>query len=82
VGLESALVDFQQQRRPIARKIVHAANTSARWYDDFGSRMDLPSLEFAFSYLTRSGRVDMHRLRGVSPRFLADYEDYLAAAKN
>ncbi|MGB5329285.1 MAG: FAD-dependent monooxygenase [Gammaproteobacteria bacterium] len=82
VGLESALVDFQQQRQPIARKIVDAANTSARWYDDFGSRMELPSLEFAFSYLTRSGRVDMQRLRGVSPRFLADYEDYLAAAKN
>ena len=41
-----------------------------------------PSLEFAFTYLTRSGRVDMQRLRGVSPRFLADYEVYLAAAKN
>jgi len=79
---EIALTQFQLQRQPIARKIVDAANTSARWYDDFGSRMELPPLEFAFSYLTRSGRVDMQRLRGVSPRFLADYEDYLVTAKN
>ncbi len=75
--LEEALVDFQQQRQPIARKLVDAANTSARWYDDFGIRMALPPLEFAFSYLTRSGRVDMERLRVLSPGFIARYEQYL-----
>ncbi|MFZ9039575.1 MAG: FAD-dependent monooxygenase [Gammaproteobacteria bacterium] len=75
--IEDALVDFQQQRQPIARKLVDAANTSARWYDDFGSRMALPPLEFAFSYLTRSGRVDMERLRVLSPGFIALYERYL-----
>lgn len=75
--LEEALVDFQQQRQPIARKLVDAANTSARWYDDFSIRMALPPLEFAFSYLTRSGRVDMERLRVLSPRFIARYEQYL-----
>ncbi len=75
--VEDALVDFQQQRQPIARKLVDAANTSARWYDDFGSRMALPPLEFAFSYLTRSGRVDMERLRVLSPGFIARYEQYL-----
>jgi len=76
-NLDTALQDFQQQRQPIARKIVDAANTSARWYDDFGNRMALPPLEFAFSYLTRSGRVDMERLRVLSPRFMARYERYL-----
>ena len=75
--LDTALQIFQQQRQPIARKIVDAANTSARWYDDFGSRMALPPMEFAFSYLTRSGRVDMERLRVLSPGFIARYEQYL-----
>ena len=78
---EIALTQFQLQRQPIARKIVDAANTSARWYDDFGSRMELPRLEFAFSYLTRSGRIDMDRLRKLSPGFIAQYEQQLATPR-
>lgn len=78
-NLDLALQDFQQQRQPIARKIVDAANTSARWYDDFRERMDLPAMEFAFSYLTRSGRLDMERLRKISPEFIAAYESYRGA---
>ncbi len=72
--LHSALQDFQARRQPIARKIVDAANTSAAWYDDFRGKMSLPAMEFAFSYLTRSGRVDLQRLRQLSPAFIADYE--------
>jgi len=78
-SLTVALEDFQRMRLPIARKIVDAANTSAGWYEDFRDKMKLPPLEFAFDYLTRSGRVDMERLRGMSPRFMAEYEQYLAA---
>ena len=77
-ALDTALAAFQRQRQPIARKIVDAANTSARWYDDFAARMALPPMEFAYSYLTRSGRIDDTRLRELSPRFMAAYENYLA----
>jgi 2-polyprenyl-6-methoxyphenol hydroxylase-like FAD-dependent oxidoreductase len=80
--LETALEDFQQQRQPIARKIVDAANTSAGWYDSFHEKMQLPPLEFAFDYLTRSGRIDRERLRGLSPRFIAEYKHHLAAGTN
>ena len=76
-ALDTALAAFQRQRQPLARKLVDAANTSARWYDDFAARMALPPLEFAYSYLTRSGRIDDARLRELSPRFMADYENYL-----
>ena len=75
--LDSGLAAFQRQRQQIARKIVDAANTSARWYDDFAARMALPPMEFAYSYLTRSGRIDDARLRELSPRFMADYQNYL-----
>ncbi len=71
---ENALLSFQSQRKPVARKIVDAANTSARWYDDFGEHMSLPPIEFAFEYLTRSGRVDLERLRLMSPEFIASFE--------
>ena len=73
---ENALLNFQRQRQPIARKIVDAANTSARWYDDFGEHMRLPPIEFAFAYLTRSGRVDLDRLRRMCPEFIARYESW------
>ena len=75
--LDSGLAAFEKARQPIARKIVDAANTSARWYDDFAARMALPPMEFAYSYLTRSGRIDDARLRELSPHFMAAYEDYL-----
>lgn len=75
-----ALAEFQRQRQPIVRKIVDAANTSARWYDDFRDRMELPALEFAFSYLTRSGRLDSERLRALSPDFMKRYDRYRQAA--
>jgi 2-polyprenyl-6-methoxyphenol hydroxylase-like FAD-dependent oxidoreductase len=75
-SLTVALEDFQRLRQPIARKIVEAANTSAGWYEDFDVKMKLPPLDFAFDYLTRSGRVDMERLRCLSPQF---FEQYLAA---
>ncbi|MDH3220687.1 MAG: FAD-dependent monooxygenase [Gammaproteobacteria bacterium] len=80
-ALETALQDFQRLRQPIARKIVDAANTSARWYDDFARRMDLPAYEFAYSYLTRSGRIDRERLRRISPEFMAAYEANLQPHK-
>lgn len=81
-SLDDALLEFQQQRQPIARKLVDAANTSARWYENFRKHMELPAMEFAFSYLTRSGRVDIERLRGLSPRFIAQYEQWLAAGSD
>ena len=73
-----ALAEFQQQRQPIVRKIVDAANTSASWYDGFHKRMELAPLDFAFDYLTRSGRVDLDRLRGISPEFISRYEQHIS----
>ncbi|WP_272490837.1 benzoate-CoA ligase family protein [Mesobacterium pallidum] len=67
------LAAFEAARLPIARKIVDAANTSAAWYDSFGSKIDKPPLDFAFDYITRSGRVDMDRLRSMAPEFAARY---------
>jgi len=36
--------------------------------------MKLGLLEFAYSYITRSGRIDDARLRAMSPAFMARYE--------
>jgi hypothetical protein len=43
------------------------------WYEDFPRRMRLAPIDFAMSYVTRSGRVDVERLRRISPRFVERY---------
>ncbi|MFD2857183.1 benzoate-CoA ligase family protein [Seohaeicola zhoushanensis] len=72
-----ALPAYQAARQPIAKKIVTAANTSCAWYEGFAAKMEKAPLDFAFDYVTRSGRVDMDRLRALSPRFMAEYEAHL-----
>ncbi|WP_461473156.1 benzoate-CoA ligase family protein [Pararhodobacter sp.] len=77
--LPAALAAYQAERQPIAKKIVDAANTSATWYEDFARKMALPPLDFAFDYLTRSGRVDMDRMRRMTPEFMARYDAWKSA---
>jgi 2-polyprenyl-6-methoxyphenol hydroxylase-like FAD-dependent oxidoreductase len=70
----SALPAFEAARRPIVEKLVTGANASAAWYERFAEHMALAPAEFAMSYITRSGRIDIERLRKLSPRFVARYE--------
>jgi hypothetical protein len=53
---------------------VTAARTSAGWYENFPDHMKLDLMDFAYSYITRSGRIDNARLRTMSPAFMARYE--------
>ena len=70
----AALAAYEAARRPILEKLVAAANGSAEWYERFPEHMQLAPLDFAMSYITRSGRIDIERLRKLSPRFVARYE--------
>jgi 2-polyprenyl-6-methoxyphenol hydroxylase-like FAD-dependent oxidoreductase len=69
-----ALAAYEAARRPILEKLVAGANGSADWYEHFAAAMRLAPVDFAMSYITRSGRVDLERLRKLSPRFVARYE--------
>ncbi len=70
----TALEGYQAERKPIVQKLVKAARTSADWYEKFPEHMQLGLMEFAHSYITRSGRIDDNRLRAMSPAFMARYE--------
>ena len=72
--LAAALGRYQSERQPIVRKLVTAARTSADWYARFPEHMKLDLMDFAHSYITRSGRIDDARLRAMSPAFMARYE--------
>ena len=73
-AIPDAVAAYEAARRPILEKLVAGANGSAEWYEHFADRMQLEPLAFAMSYITRSGRIDMDRLRSLSPRFAALYE--------
>jgi 2-polyprenyl-6-methoxyphenol hydroxylase-like FAD-dependent oxidoreductase len=72
--ISRALVRYQTERQPIVKKLVTAARTSADWYEKFPDHMNLDLPDFAYSYITRSGRIDDARLRAMSPLFMARYE--------
>jgi 2-polyprenyl-6-methoxyphenol hydroxylase-like FAD-dependent oxidoreductase len=72
--IAGALALYQAGRKPIVKKLVTAARTSADWYEHFPEHMKLDLMDFAYGYITRSGRIDDARLRAMSPAFMARFE--------
>jgi 2-polyprenyl-6-methoxyphenol hydroxylase-like FAD-dependent oxidoreductase len=73
-NMGDALARYQRERQPIVKKLVTAARTSADWYANFAEHMKLDLMDFAYSYITRSGRIDDARLRAMAPAFMTRYE--------
>ena len=71
----AALAAYEAARRRVLEKLVAGATASAQWYEHFAEHMRLAPADFAMSYITRSGRVDLERLRSLSPKFVAWYEE-------
>jgi 2-polyprenyl-6-methoxyphenol hydroxylase-like FAD-dependent oxidoreductase len=69
-SLRDGLARYEQTRGPVLDKLLTAARASAAWHERFPEHMALAPRDFAMSYITRSGRVDMERLREMSPRFV------------
>jgi len=72
--LRAALEAYEATRRPVVETLVNAAKTSASWYEHFPEHMKLAPLDFGYSYITRSGRIDDDQLRTMSPRFMERYD--------
>jgi 2-polyprenyl-6-methoxyphenol hydroxylase-like FAD-dependent oxidoreductase len=72
--IPAALARYEAERKPVVKKLVTAARASAAWYEQFPEHMKLSLMDFAYSYITRSGRIDDARLRAMSPLFMTRYE--------
>ncbi|HUL89329.1 MAG TPA: FAD-dependent monooxygenase [Pseudolabrys sp.] len=77
-----ALAAFETARRPVLEKLLAGANESAIWYEHFAEHMKLAPIDFAMNYVTRSGRVDIDRLRKLSPRFVEKFERHRSEASD
>ncbi len=70
-NIAEGLSEFERTRKPIAEKIVTAANASSYWYERISEKMALAPWQLAYDYMTRSGRMPDERLRTEAPRFMA-----------
>ena len=71
--LATALIDLA-----VIGLVLNAAAGSFTWYGRFGKEMHLAPYPFAYSDMTRSGRMTHERLREAAPRFVAEYEKAVA----
>ena len=69
-----ALSVFEGSRRPVIEEYQAAAFESMKWFENARAYMDLKPTEFAFSLMTRSGRVTYEDLRKRDPQFIDRYE--------
>jgi 2-polyprenyl-6-methoxyphenol hydroxylase-like FAD-dependent oxidoreductase len=72
--VSGALLYYQDARWAEVARLVAASRRSALWYEGFAAHMRLPPIALAMSYMRRSERVDISRLRAMSPRFMALYD--------
>jgi 2-polyprenyl-6-methoxyphenol hydroxylase-like FAD-dependent oxidoreductase len=71
----AALARFQAERLPPMKKIWDAANVSLRWYEGMDELVKtLSPTEFAYSYMTRTGRVSHAEVKRRDPQLAAAYE--------
>jgi benzoate-CoA ligase family protein len=79
-NVREALAAFEGHRKPIAEKLVNAANASSFWYERIAEKMQLAPWQLAYDYMTRSGRMSDERLRGLAPQFMSIVDAKRAAA--
>jgi hypothetical protein len=68
------LVLYQQRRLPPMTKILDAATASIRWYERMDELIRLSPLDFAHSYMTRTGRVDHSEVARRDSKLAAAWE--------
>jgi 2-polyprenyl-6-methoxyphenol hydroxylase-like FAD-dependent oxidoreductase len=79
-GIPEALSAWEEARRPQVESYQDAALTSLKWLEDLGADLQLAPIPFALKVMTRSGRLDMERLRQRDPAFVAAVEAHRAQA--
>ena len=73
--VQSALAHFSQTRRPVIEEYQAAAFESMLWFENVSNYMHASPMEFAFSVMTRSGKVSYEDLKKRDPEFIRRYEE-------
>ena len=72
----AALAQYVDERRPQKQKLIGASEASCDWYERIRDWMDAyEPQEFVLRFMTRTGRVDVERLREQYPELVRGFED-------
>jgi anthraniloyl-CoA monooxygenase len=78
--LETALNEYELERKPVVEIFQKAARESQAYFETLKRYLTLDPMQFTFNLLTRSGRITYDDLRLRDPRF-GDMVDRWAAQK-
>jgi 2-polyprenyl-6-methoxyphenol hydroxylase-like FAD-dependent oxidoreductase len=76
--IDEALADYQALRRPDVLALQGAAQASLEWFEGTERYMAMSAAQFAYSLMTRSGRVSHQSMRKRDPALVALVETELA----
>lgn len=76
--LESALVEYELERRPVVEALQQAARESQAYFERVRRTASLAPLQFSFHLLTRSGRITYDDLRLRDASYMASVDRWFA----
>jgi anthraniloyl-CoA monooxygenase len=76
--LEHALRTYHRERHLEVLRLQSAARNRMEWFENVARYTHLPPEQFAYSLLTGSQRIGHDNLKLRDPRFVSDYERWLA----
>jgi anthraniloyl-CoA monooxygenase len=65
--LSDDLARYEQVRRPAVEKLQSIAHRSQLWWESFPTRTHLPVEQLTIAYMTRAGKVPVHRFLQTAP---------------
>ncbi|HKV82989.1 MAG TPA: FAD-dependent monooxygenase [Ktedonobacterales bacterium] len=76
--LESALVEYELERRPVVESLQRAARESQAYFERVRRTASLAPTQFSFHLLTRSGRITYDDLRLRDAGYVAGVDEWFA----
>lgn len=67
--IETAVVAYETERRPVVASIQRAAQASLEWFENLHQYADQEAVQFTFNLLTRSRRITLENLAVRDPDF-------------
>ena len=76
--IPTALIAYEEERRPAVESMQRAAQVSLEWLEETERYMTLEPIQFAFNLLTRSLRITHDNLRIRDSRFISQVDSWFA----
>ena len=77
--IRTALAEYEAARRPGTESLQRAAQASLAWFEETERYMEMEPLQFAFSLLTRSLRVNHANLAMRDQKLMGEVDAWVAA---